>query len=202
VRTFPHDITSTNRRRLTLPGRLVAVVLGMSALLASGCIRAQAKVIPEMPALDVPLPPPRVIVEVVEPEPPAPAPPVAEPVRPVPRPRPAPQPRAESRPEPPKGEVPEAKASDAGRQTPTLQTASGPQEAEAERRVRGLLARATADLGHIDRRRLDADARTQFDTAKRFVSQAEDALRAKNLVFAGNLADKAAALAAQLASRR
>jgi hypothetical protein len=31
--------------------------------------------------------------------------------------------------------------------------------------------------------------------------QADDAIRAKNLVFAKNLADKAAALAAQLASR-
>ena len=48
---------------------------------------------------------------------------------------------------------------------------------------------------------LNADAQTQYDTAKRFIRQAEDALRAKNLVFAKNLADKAAALAAQLAGR-
>ena len=39
---------------------------------------------------------------------------------------------------------------------------------------------------------------TQYDTAKRFIRQAEDAMRTKNLLFAKNLADKAAALAAQL----
>jgi hypothetical protein len=41
----------------------------------------------------------------------------------------------------------------------------------------------------------------QYDTAKRFIQQADDAMKAKNLVFARNLADKAAAIAAQLAGR-
>jgi hypothetical protein len=48
---------------------------------------------------------------------------------------------------------------------------------------------------------LDADAKIQYDTAKRFVRQAEDAVKSKNLVFAKNLADKAATIADQLAGR-
>ena len=50
-------------------------------------------------------------------------------------------------------------------------------------------------------RALNAEARVQYDTAKRFISQSQEALRAKNLVFARSLADKAAALAAQLAGK-
>jgi hypothetical protein len=53
----------------------------------------------------------------------------------------------------------------------------------------------------VDYNRLNADARTQYDQAKRFASQADEALKARNLVFASYLADKAAALAAQLAGR-
>lgn len=70
-----------------------------------------------------------------------------------------------------------------------------------ERSIRETLARASADLGRVNTRGLNADARSQYDTARRFIEQAEDAIRAKNLVFAKNLADKSAALAAQLAGR-
>jgi uncharacterized protein (DUF885 family) len=70
-----------------------------------------------------------------------------------------------------------------------------------ERGIRASLTRARADLGRIDYRALNADARTQYDTAKRFIRQADDAIRSKNLVFAKSLADKAAALAAQLGGR-
>jgi len=70
-----------------------------------------------------------------------------------------------------------------------------------ERAVRATMVRATADLNRIDYRVLNADARTQYDTAKRFIQQADDAIRGKNLVLAKNLADKAAAIAAQQAGR-
>ena len=59
-----------------------------------------------------------------------------------------------------------------------------------------------AELNRIDYRVLNTDARSQYDTAKRFVQQAEDAIRMKNLPFAKNLADKAAALAAQLGGNK
>ena len=71
-----------------------------------------------------------------------------------------------------------------------------------ERGIRESLSRATSALNRIDYRVLNADAKTQYDTAKRWIRQADDALRTKNLVFAKNLADKAAALAAQLGGGR
>jgi hypothetical protein len=67
--------------------------------------------------------------------------------------------------------------------------------------VRILIAQAMNDLNRVDYQALNAGARNQYDTAKRFATQAEEALRARNLVFANNLADKAAALAAQLLGR-
>ena len=67
--------------------------------------------------------------------------------------------------------------------------------------IRQQLAKASSDLTRVDYRALNADARTQYDTAKGLVRQAEDALRAKNLVFARSLADKAATLATQLAGK-
>ena len=174
--------------------------------LALGCTKARAKVVPDAP-LDVPAPPPR-DVETTETEPPPPATLVPEPARNAParQPRPpAPQPRAEQpRPEPPKPDTaPVAeppKTEEPARPTP-LQTMPPAAEGDAERSIRASLARASSDLGRVDYRLLNKDARTQYDTAKRFVNQADEALRTKNLVFAKNLADKAATLAAQLAGR-
>ena len=74
-------------------------------------------------------------------------------------------------------------------------------EGEVERSIRASLQRASADLYRIDYRALNADARTQYDTAKRWVRQADEAIRAKNLVFAKSIAEKAATIAAQLAGR-
>ena len=80
----------------------------------------------------------------------------------------------------------------------TLQTTPAAEQGEVERAIRATMTRAGGDLNRIDYRALNADARTQYDTAKRFIQQAEDAIRMKNLPFAKNLADKAAVLAAQL----
>ena len=170
--------------------------------LAAGCTHAQAKTTPQVPALEMPPPPPR-DVEPSEPEAPPPVPLVAEPVHNTPaRPRPAPQP---PKPEPPKLEPPPVEppkpAEEPAKAPTTLQTTPATAEGDVERGIRASLQRATADLNRVDYRALNTDARTQYDTAKRFVRQADDALRMKNLVFARNLADKAATLAAQLAGR-
>ena len=53
----------------------------------------------------------------------------------------------------------------------------------------------TALLNRLDRSDLDASARAQFDTARRFLDQAEAALAADSLVFALSLGQKAQALA-------
>jgi len=153
----------------------------------------------------MPAPPPR-DVEPSDVEVPPPVPLVAEPAHnPPARPRPTPAPRTEPRPEPPKPEQPPAEAPKPAEEPirpPTiLQTTPAAAEGEVERSIRASLQRASADLNRIDYRALNADARTQYDTAKRWVRQADEAIRAKNLVFAKSIAEKAATIAAQLAGR-
>lgn len=183
-----------------------AYLLLLAASLASACARAHAKTTPDSPPLEVPAPPPRE-VEATEVEPPPPVSLVPEPARtPVPsRARPASPP---ARTEPPKTDPPKPEtveppkpAEEAPRPPTTLQTRPTTAEGEVERSVRATLARATSELNHIDYRGLNQDARTQYDTAKRFIRQADEAVKAKNLVYAKNLADKAAVIAAQLAGR-
>ena len=60
------------------------------------------------------------------------------------------------------------------------------------------MARAARDLARVNQASLKADGRTQFETARRFLQQAEEALKVRNIVFAGKLADKAATMAAVL----
>ena len=187
-------------------------VLVLMSLVASGCVRTAAKTTPDAPPLDMPAPPPRE-VEPSEPEAPQPVPLVSEPARNAPpRARPAPRepaaPRTADAPkpaEPPKVEPPVVEApkppEEPARPPSTLQTTPATLEGDVERGIRASLTRANADLNRIDYRMLNADAKTQYDTAKRFIRQADDAIRTKNLVFAKNLADKAAALAAQLGGK-
>ena len=160
-----------------------------------------------MPALEMPAPPPR-DVEPAEVEAPPPVPLATEPARNTPaRPRSSTPPRPEApRADPPKPDLPPVVeppkvAEDPPKPPTTLQTTPATAEGEVERGIRASLQRATADLNRVDYRVLNADARTQYDTAKRFVRQADDAIRTKNLVFAKNLAEKAATIAAQLAGR-
>jgi len=71
-----------------------------------------------------------------------------------------------------------------------------------ENAVRAAVARARHDLNRVDYRSLNPEARNQYEVAKSFIRQADDAIRVKNLEFAKTVADKAAVLAAQLAGRR
>jgi hypothetical protein len=173
----------------------------LTAGLASGCARARARTAPDPPPLDVPLPPPR-LVEAAETTPPEPLTLPAEPTRStLPRPKTPPPPPAQQTesakpPEPPK--VPEEPKEVKPPAATTLRTTPTEQEGELERRTRGLLLEATSNLNRIDYGRLNPDAKGQYDSAKGFVRQAEEALRTQNLVFASYLADKAATLAAQL----
>jgi hypothetical protein len=175
----------------------LAVVLALVAA-GTGCAaRAQATV-PEapLPEMDPPPAPPRMVAIYVEPGEPVPveAPPAAEPLtpaRPAPRPAspaPAPGPPAVAENPPPPPPPPAL----------TLTPAPG-SEAKTEASIRSLLAQVTRDLGRVNVPNLSADQRTVLDAARRFVQQAEDALKARNLLYAGKLADKAAAMAAVLA---
>jgi outer membrane biosynthesis protein TonB len=174
---------------------------------AAACTRAKAKTMPDAPPpLDVPAPPPR-DVETNETEPPPLIPLPQEPARNAPPRTRTTQPArpTETRPEPPKPETtpPEAEAPkpEEAPKPPTLQTGPSQAEAEMERGIRTTLSRAAGDLNRVDYRVLNADARVQYDTAKNFIDQAEKAVRAKNLVFAKTLADKAAAIATQLGGK-
>ena len=208
-----HEDIRRARPGLVCRVRLWSVLSVALMLVTTGvaCTRAKAKTVPDVPPLEMPAPPPR-DVEPNEAEPPPPVSLPQEPARtPTPRPRPA-TPTREARPndtpkpEPPKTEAPPLvieppKTEDPPAPPPTLQTTPATAEGEVERGIRATLVRATNDLNRIDYRFLNADARTQYDTAKSFIRQADAAVRAKNLVFARNLAEKAAALATQLGGK-
>jgi len=185
-------------------------VLGC-VLMMSACARPAAKTAPDGPPLDMPAPPPR-DVEPVDTEVPAPMPLPPEPAHQAPttrQPRQTPRaepPRTDAKPEPkpdppiielakPAEELPRS----SGTSPPTLQTTPAGKEVEAS--IRDLIGRAKVGLERIDYRVLNTDARNQYDTAKRFTEQAEEAITAKNLAFAKTLAEKAAALATKLAGK-
>jgi type IV secretory pathway VirB10-like protein len=191
-------------------GTMAVVQVGCLALLSGGCAHPKAKTIADLPPLEMPVPPPRDIeTSEAEPLPPVPlpaepahnAPPRARPAPPAresraaetPKPEPA-RPEAATESEPPKAEEP-------ARPPTTLQTTPTEAQGEVERNIRSTLARATNDLNRIDYRLLNADARTQYDAAKSFIREADLAVKARNLVYAKSLADKAAALAVQLGGK-
>lgn len=181
------------------------VVFGCAG--AAACAHGQAKTLAEMPPLEMPAPPPR-LVEVVEPpeEPVAAAPQVPSTAIAPPAP-PAERRGAPRAPEPARVEPVPADAARPPDEPPrtqpptTLQTTPTGREGEVERRIRVVIAQAVNHLSRVNYQALNANARNQYDTAKRFAVQAEEALQSRNLVFASNLADKAAALAGQLPTR-
>ena len=172
---------------------IVLLAASMSACAAKAQVRSEI----EVPLLDPPPPPPRVVAEYREPEPLMVTPPVEETVAPA---KPAPRPqRPEQRPEPavatpePVENVVRSPAAPSLTLTPTPGS-----EAQTVTAIRDLLGRAARDLSRVNAGALNNDGRAQYDTARRFLQQAEEALRAKNIVFAGRLADKAATMAAIL----
>ena len=180
-----------------------AAVLALATLAAAACAKQKPAIVSDGPALAMPLPPARVFAPIEEPAPvQAPPPEVAdaEPPKPAPRPparNPRPAPPAEaSKPEPEPAPVAAAPAQpEPGRELRTTPSAA---DAAAERQVLQLLQRASADLKRVDYRKLSNEGRSQYDQAKRFAQQAEEALKERNFVFASTLADKAAMLASQL----
>lgn len=174
----------------------LAVVLALAAGVSGCSARAQVPVPePELPVLDPPPAPPRIVAIYVEPEepPPVEATPAAEPSAP-PRPQ-QPRPAAPAPVQPPvvttEGPPPPP--------PPALTLTPVPgSEAKTEASIRALLGQVARDLGRVNAATLSVDGRTQYEAAQRFVQQSEDALKVRNLVYAGKLADKAAAMAAVL----
>ncbi len=167
---------------------LIGVALGMSA---GACATAQARPATAVP-LKVPEPPPRAAIDPVQLPEPAPS------ERPVSRPadtatgRQARPPAATSTPAPavalPAATAPAAPAAElrpTGSSSPSI----------SANELRQLIARTSKKLDALDRRRLSAGKQADYDTARRFLSQAQDAIKANNVMLAQYSADKAEALA-------
>lgn len=175
----------------------VAAILLLSASLGACAAKAQVLAEPALPQLDPPAPPPRVVAQYApEPEPIVSAPPAEAtvPARPPARPS-----RPEQRPDP-SPVTPDQPVENVARPpAPSLTlTPTAGSEAQTVVAIRALLARATRDLSRVNQTSLNADGKTQYESARRFIQQAEDALKTRNVVFAGKLADKAATMAAVL----
>jgi len=175
--------------------RALCVVL-LTASLGACAAKAQVRSEVEVPLLDPPPPPPRVVAAYPEPEPLTIAP-TAEPVVPSkPTPRPA---RPEQRPEPPANATEPVESVARPTPPPSLTLTPTPgSEAQTVSAIRDLMGRAARDLSRVNAGALNTDGRSQYETARRFLQQADDALKARNIVFAGRLADKAATMAAIL----
>ncbi len=173
--------------------RLVPIIV-LAASLGACAVKAQVHTEVAMPRLDPPPPPPRVVTSYDVPEP-APVAPVVESASPALSPaRPA---RAEARPEP---TTPQPVA-DAIRPpaVPSLTLTPSPgTETQTAVAIRDLMARAASDLARVNASALNADGRAHVEAARRFLQQADEALKARNVVYAGKLADKAATIAAVL----
>jgi hypothetical protein len=183
-------------------------VLGFGILSAASCAKAQAKTAPDGPALEMPSPPARVIAPADEPIAAAPAEPA----------EPAPTPPNANRRQPPRRTTTTEPAQKPEITPPPVETAppqtTAPVEirpaeppptlrapGSAEKPIRDRLVVAHRDLARVDYSKLSVDGRSQYEQSKRFIQQAEQALKDQNFVFAQTLADKAATLAAELLGR-
>ena len=177
-----------------------------SALVLSGCAKTQAASVPDGPPLAVPAAPPRVLAPPAdeplaenppEPQPAAPPPPTnaSQPARPRPRPATTATPAEEPKP------VETPAAPPASTEAPVVRPVPPAVDAAAERRIREVMRRGTADLNRIDYQKLSVDGKAQYEAAKRFNEQAEQALKERNYIFATTVADKAALIATELQGR-
>jgi len=175
-------------------GRLLPLLCLVASLV--GCAaKAQARTEVELPLLDPPPAPPRVVASYPaesESVPFAAAVEAAAPSRaPVRAQRPEKPEPVQAAPEPVQEVVRAA--------PPSLTLTPSPgSETQTAAAIRDLMTRAARDLARVNQAALTADGRTQLDTARRFLQQADEALKARNIVFAGKLADKAATMAAVL----
>jgi len=192
-------------RMLSLFAAFALMSLGASA----ACARATAKPRTDPAPLSIPEPPPRLI----EPLPEVEELPAAEPER-----REAPPPPVRSsRPNRENGSTRETKTADLPKpvepvpEPPApplppapraeLRTPEMADEDGTARKVRDTLDAAAKALAKVDYRTLGKEGQEQYNTAKRFMEQAEEALRARNQIAAKYLADKADTIATALTGR-
>ena len=175
-------------------GGVVAIV----ALLMSACASNPARSAAAVP-LEIPEPPPREPIEpvaavITE----TPATPLPERSAPAPASRPAPP--APARAEavsPPPAQPAVATPTEQPRPTPPpeLRAGGGAGRTPTAAQVRERLVRTRQKINAIQRSGLNAGKRTDYDSARRFLSQAEAAVRKNNLLLAESSVEKAETLA-------
>jgi hypothetical protein len=170
------------------------VALAPLAAIALGGAACNKNARPELPIaivlMETPPPPGRLVIPVELPAPEPPEPEVVEAPAPPPTP-PRRDPVTATRPvERPPAALPEAAP------PPVLRTTTD--SAATERRIVQLIETAQQNLAKVSFRDLTNDARTQYDSARNFIRQANDALKVKNYPYADFLAVKAASIAGQL----
>jgi outer membrane biosynthesis protein TonB len=180
-------------------------VLLVTALSGAGCVTSRAQIPEPPPALVVPPVPPRAIEPPVIVEPSVEPPPVEPLPAPVatskpPRPRPA-----ADKPEP-KQEPPP----DSGATVPTpppvapLRSAATPSGPDVPRQIREILETTQKMLDKVDPGTLEKsdDRKGNFEQAKAFLRQADEALKKEDLTLARSFAERAQNIAKLLQSGR
>ena len=180
----------------------VLLVIGLGA---TGCVTSRAQIPEQPPTLAVPPVPPRdieppLIVEPPVEPPPAPAPaPVATSKPPRPRP-------AAEKPEPKPVEPPPDSGATLAPPLPVapLRSAATPSGPDAARQIREILDTTQKLLEKVDPGTLEKsdDRKANFDQAKAFLRQADEALRKEELTQARLFAERAPNIAKQLQSGR
>jgi hypothetical protein len=176
-----------------LPARAALAIVVLASVCACGKVKANLPT--PLPVLDMPTPPGRLIVPTAIPEP------APEPVTPAPTQTPArqnnpPATRPAERSSPPANTTAPPPESTPPAAPPVLLTT--PNVGDLEKKAQANIVAARADLEKVKYAALSADAKLQYDTARQYLGQADDALKMKNYVFAGQLAEKAATLASLL----
>lgn len=184
-------------------------ILGLAAG-ASACRTAQAKAPATRPPLEVPPPPPR-MVEPLPSQPVTPLEPVGD-LPPAPTTSRARPPaarenasrdtaKAEPKPEPPPPTEPAPAANPPAAANPPPQIRTPGDNSETARQVREMLDRTGKTLEKINYQQLTQQRQESYNDAKKFMREAEDALKASNFGLAQKLADKAETLAKELQGR-
>jgi hypothetical protein len=186
-----------------------AVVLVGLSLLTGGCTRKVVAAAPAPVPLAVPSVPPRIVGPVVVPDE---RPQTIAEAPTTPTQRPAARPTKPARPPDAGPEVPvetpqRARAEGAepvgvaATPAPLLRTHETANDVEATKKVQEILRRAQHNLAKVNLRNLTVNGRAQAEDARRFITQAGEALEKRQLVMALSLADKAEQLSTSLANR-
>lgn len=168
-----------------------------AALLAGGCMGSPASV--TVP-LEIPEPPPRIAMDpvpaVVAEAPVVPERPPVTPAEKTAAPKTPPATTTAAAPQPAVPSIP-VTVPEPPRTTPPpeLRPAAAAGKAPTAAQVRDRLSRAKQKLDLIQRHRLNAGKRVDYDSARRFLSQAEAAVKDNNLLLAESSVEKAETLA-------